>query len=71
MKIEEILLEKISKEERHKLNVMSFYLRRPPLSSKTTVYLKNGGECKFYNSTDIVSSKLFHKRVSLLPNIKL
>lgn len=67
MTIKQIILERIDKKEFHKLNVMSFYLQTPPASARRMVYLKNGCECEFYNSTDIISGTLFHKKVSLLP----
>jgi hypothetical protein len=67
MKIHEILLERIPSDEVQKLNVMSFYLTAPPVSSRRIVYDRNGSGCEFYNSYDMVSSISFYKKVSLLP----
>jgi len=67
MKFNDIILEKIEKEEIHKLNIMSFLLSEPPVSAKRIVYPRRGAACEFYNAQDIAISKPFYKHISLMP----
>lgn len=65
MSIKEIILERISKDELKKLNILSFNLIMTSVTSIMTIYQRDDAESTFHNSRDLQTGG-FYKHSSLL-----